>query len=99
MSANEAQRKLNIALYKMSPDLAGLIKEALGSRPEALGEETSTGHQTHTLDIPGQPSGLETIQERLQGQFQPTSETIKTFPHAFSAQLRQRLFIIAEVRL
>ena len=69
LSANEAQRKLNIALYKMSPDLAGLIKEALGPRHEDLGEETSTGNQTHTLDIPGQPSGLETIQERLQGQF------------------------------
>ena len=67
MCSREAQRKLNIALYKMSPDLAGLIKEALGPRADIFGEET--GNRSKTLEIPGQPGGLETIQERLQGMF------------------------------
>ena len=87
MCVHEAQRKLNIALYKMSPDLAGLIKEALGQGPEVSVEGTKAGHKTPTLNIPGHQSSLETIQERLQGKFHPTSfkETTTNFHHAKTA--------------
>ena len=49
----------------MSPELAGLIKEALGPRADLPAEDTKSSKST--LEIPGQPWGLETIQERLQG--------------------------------
>ena len=49
----------------MSPELAGLIKEALGPRADLPAEDTKSSRST--LEIPGQPWGLETIQERLQG--------------------------------
>ena len=49
----------------MSPELAGLIKEALGPRADLPVEDTKSSKST--LEIPGQPWGLETIQERLQG--------------------------------
>lgn len=61
-----------MALYKMSPDLAGLIKEALGPQVEdgssggqAGGKRSPLG-KTNILDIPGTDE-MEAVQERLQG--------------------------------
>lgn len=60
-----------MALYKMSPDMAGLIKDALGppleeSRTQEREDEKQSGVQK--VNIPGGvQEGLETIHERLQG--------------------------------
>ena len=66
----------------MSPDLAGLIKEALGPRIDMPSQQTE---DRTTLEIPGQPGGLETIQERLQGKnFDNShSDRIKLGTHVF----------------
>jgi hypothetical protein len=52
----------------MSPDMANLIKEALGPNLK----QSETKKQTDTqlaqqVKVPGVPTGLETIHERLQG--------------------------------
>jgi len=67
-----AYRKLNMALYKMSPDLAGMIKDALspsleGDKAEGHKEGRNTpSRKKSVLDIPG-TNELDTIHERLQG--------------------------------
>ena len=66
----------------MSPDLAGLIKEALGPRIDMPSQQAE---DRTTLEIPGQPGGLETIQERLQGKNCDNSDSdhIKLRIHVF----------------
>jgi len=62
-----AYRKLNMALYKMSPDLAGMIKDALSPSLEGHKEGRNTpSRKKSVLDIPGTKE-LDTIHERLQG--------------------------------
>lgn len=65
-----------MALYKMSPDLAGLIKDALNSQAEGdktegdktEGRSKKSSEKKSVLDIPG-VNELDTIHERLQGEF------------------------------
>ena len=64
-------RRLSDVLHQMSPDMASLIKEALGPN---LKENQVKDDQTEKLTmkqvkIPGVLTGLEPIHERLQGQF------------------------------
>lgn len=65
-----------MALQKMSPDMADLMKEAMGLQLDETGNDVisnkSTLQTTVTrVNIPG--SGLESIQERLQGRIVVTS--------------------------
>ncbi|KAH3725429.1 hypothetical protein DPMN_051262, partial [Dreissena polymorpha] len=70
-AVEKASRRLNIALYKMSPDLAGLIKDALGPQlnpgerapPSESGEKKEA--KKAVINLPAS-NGLETIQEKLQ---------------------------------
>lgn len=70
-AAPSINKRLSMALYKMSPDMADLIKDALGppleeSQTQKREDEKQRG--VKKVNIPGGiQEGLETIHERLQG--------------------------------
>ncbi|XP_052808503.1 uncharacterized protein LOC128237211 isoform X2 [Mya arenaria] len=68
-AVENANKRLNIALYQMSPDLASLIKDALGptvTPGEEKAKTTGCGKGEKQVVMPGSTSDLETIHERLQ---------------------------------
>ena len=78
-AVQDNNKRLTLAMYKMSPDMASLIKDALGPHAQGMDAPPGSGSQQQqqragdmgkpkVVDIPNNPTkDLTAIQERLEG--------------------------------